>query len=587
MVKSKKESVAKVEAPLVSTTKASKKSKRDAEVDLDIKKNPKKQKKAEKKAPPPKKIETSGSSSDSEEEVKKTKKVIAKKPLSKKDGSSSEDSSEDEEPAPVKKQPEIPKKTKAESSSSEDESSSSDEEPVPAKKQPAAVKKAKEESSSSEDDESSSDEDSAPAKKQPTTTLKAAKAESSSSSEDESSSDEESAPAKKQPTAVKSVKPAAKDSSSSEDESDEDSDEESEDEKKKEPSTEKLPAATKSKSDSESSEEDSDDEESDDEKPPTKKAKVSPPKTSKQESSSDESSEEESEDEKVTPKKKDTDVEMVEAEQKSLAKEPKTPTTQTPTPQARGGSTTLFAGNLPFQLESADVENFFKEVGDIVDVRLASDPDGRSKGYGHVEFASPEAAQKALKLMNGKPLLGRDIRLSEANAKPAPRSSNADGGFQSNNRKGEGSQVKTIYVTRFDKSVSERDMRGALREHFSGCGQITRISLPCDRETGATRGMAYLDLKEEDGFNKALELNGSELGGWNIQVLEGRPRGQNADGNNGRDRFSGPRPGRAFPGRAFPGRCPPGRAPPGRDRRAPSKPSVLASAKGTKTVFDD
>lgn len=39
-------------------------------------------------------------------------------------------------------------------------------------------------------------------------------------------------------------------------------------------------------------------------------------------------------------------------------------------------------------------ENFFKEVGDIVDVRLASDPDGRSKGYGHVEFASPEAAQK-------------------------------------------------------------------------------------------------------------------------------------------------------------------------------------------------
>lgn len=92
--------------------------------------------------------------------------------------------------------------------------------------------------------------------------------------------------------------------------------------------------------------------------------------------------------------------------------------------------------------------------------------------------------------------------------------------------------------------------------------------------------MAYLDLKEEDGFNKALELNGSELGGWNIQVLEGRPRGQNADGNNGRDRFSGPRPGRAFPGRARPGRCPPGRAPPGRDRRAPSKPSVLASAKG-------
>ncbi|XP_013638663.1 PREDICTED: nucleolin 2 isoform X5 [Brassica oleracea var. oleracea] len=566
MVKSKKESVKKVEAAPVSTTKPSKKSKRDAEVDLDIKKNPKKQKKevvqAEKKAPPPKKVETSSSSSDSEEEVK-TKKAIAKKPLSKKDDSSS---SSDEEAVTVKKKPATLKKAKAESSSSDDSSSSSDEEP-------AVVKK-----DSSSEEESSSDEESVPAKKQPTTTLKAAKAESSSSSEDESSSDEESAPPKKQPTVVKSVKPAAKDSSSSEDE-------DSEDEKKKEPATKKLPAAAKTKSDS--SEEDSDDEESDDEKPPTKKAKVSPTKTSKQESSSGESSEEESEDEKVVPKKKDTDVEMAEAEQKSEAKQPKTPTTQRPTTQARGGSTTLFAGNLPFQIEKSDVENFFKEVGGIVDVRFASHPDGRLKGYGHFEFASAEAAQKALKLMNGKPLLGRTIRLSDANAKPAPRSSNADGNFQSN-RKGEGSQVKTIFVSKFDKSVAERDMRCALREHFSDCGEITRISLPCDQETGATRGMAYLDFINEDGFNKALELNGSELGGWNILVLEGKPRGWNSDGNNDGDRFTATRPGRRPPGRGTPGRSRPGRAPPGRgDRRTPSKPSVFASAEGKKIVFDD
>ncbi|XP_048612883.1 nucleolin 2 isoform X11 [Brassica napus] len=572
MVKSKKESVKKVEAAPVSTTKPSKKSKRDAEVDLDIKKKQKKEKElvqAEKKAPPPKKVETSSSSSDSEDEVR-TKKAIAKKPLSKKD----------------------------------DSSSSSDEEAVTVKKKPATLKKAKAESSSSDDSSSSSDEESVPAKKQPTTTLKAAKAESSSSSEDESSSDEESAPPKKQPTVVKSVKPAAKDSSSSEDE-------DSEDEKKKEPATKKLPAAAKTKSDS--SEEDSDDEESDDEKPPTKKvfiyfllflvtqvsgnrgklvclvmqAKVSPTKTSKQESSSGESSEEESEDEKVAPKKKDTDVEMAEAEQKSEAKQPKTPTTQRPTTQARGGSTTLFAGNLPFQIEKSDVENFFKEVGGIVDVRFASHPDGRLKGYGHFEFASAEAALKALKLMNGKPLLGRTIRLSDANAKPAPRSSNADGNFQSN-RKGEGSQVKTIFVSKFDKSVAERDMICALREHFSDCGEITRISLPCDQETGATRGMAYLDFINEDGFNKALELNGSELGGWNILVLEGKPRGWNSDGNNDGDRFTATRPGRRPPGRGIPGRSRPGRAPPGRgDRRTPSKPSVFASAEGKKIVFDD
>lgn len=39
-------------------------------------------------------------------------------------------------------------------------------------------------------------------------------------------------------------------------------------------------------------------------------------------------------------------------------------------------------------------ENFFKDAGEIVDVRFASDADGRFKGFGHVEFATVEAAQK-------------------------------------------------------------------------------------------------------------------------------------------------------------------------------------------------
>ena len=38
-------------------------------------------------------------------------------------------------------------------------------------------------------------------------------------------------------------------------------------------------------------------------------------------------------------------------------------------------------------------ENFFKDCGEVVDVRLAVDGDGRFKGFGHVEFATAEAAQ--------------------------------------------------------------------------------------------------------------------------------------------------------------------------------------------------
>jgi hypothetical protein len=39
-------------------------------------------------------------------------------------------------------------------------------------------------------------------------------------------------------------------------------------------------------------------------------------------------------------------------------------------------------------------ENLFKDCGEIVDVRLHTDREGNFKGYGHVQFATAEAAQK-------------------------------------------------------------------------------------------------------------------------------------------------------------------------------------------------
>lgn len=95
------------------------------------------------------------------------------------------------------------------------------------------------------------------------------------------------------------------------------------------------------------------------------------------------------------------------------------------TPNAESGaSNTLFVGNLAYSVTRADVyvlffieyllltilafftyltsnmvfllcrENFFKDCGEVVEVRLASNDEGLFKGFGHVEFATVEAAQK-------------------------------------------------------------------------------------------------------------------------------------------------------------------------------------------------
>ncbi|KAK1597813.1 hypothetical protein QYE76_017648, partial [Lolium multiflorum] len=77
------------------------------------------------------------------------------------------------------------------------------------------------------------------------------------------------------------------------------------------------------------------------------------------------------------------------------------------------GSRTLFMGNIPFTSKHKELEDFFEGIGQITNIRIATHPEGKSKGFSHVEFTTAEAAQKALTL-NGKELIGRPVKLDRA-----------------------------------------------------------------------------------------------------------------------------------------------------------------------------
>ena len=320
---------------------------------------------------------------------------------------------------------------------------------------------------------------------------------------------------------------------------------------------------------------------------------------SKKSSGSDDSSDEESDDDSDEEKpmktpKKDKDVEMVDAEatKKSALKTPQTPATPETT-----GSKTLFVGNLSFDVEDTDVREFFKSAGEVVDVRFASDPDGRFRGYGHVEFETHEAAKKALEL-NGQDLLNRAVRLDLARERgaytPNTRENNS---FQ----KG-GGQGTSLFVRGFDKYGDEDETRSGLQELFGPCGEITRISIPPDRENNCLKGMAFIDFSDSNGLNKAIELNGSEFGGSYLTVNESKPRESSGGfGSGGRSGGRGGRGGRDGGGRfgsggggrfggggggRFGGGGRSSGGGRGRGRGGPSK-FGMAAASGKKTTFDD
>lgn len=79
----------------------------------------------------------------------------------------------------------------------------------------------------------------------------------------------------------------------------------------------------------------------------------------------------------------------------------------------------------------------------------------------------------------------------------------------------------TIYVGNLSFRATEDDVR----EVFSEYGEVRRISLPVDRETGRMRGFAFIEMADEAGEDRAIaELDGAEWLGRPLRVSKARPR---------------------------------------------------------------
>ncbi|UFX82554.1 RNA recognition motif domain-containing protein [Candidatus Absconditicoccus praedator] len=79
---------------------------------------------------------------------------------------------------------------------------------------------------------------------------------------------------------------------------------------------------------------------------------------------------------------------------------------------------TLFVGNLPWSLRGKDLTEIFSQYGEVVFSRVILDRETRkSKGYGFVEFANLEDAEKAKEEMHEAEVNGRSIKIDYARPK--------------------------------------------------------------------------------------------------------------------------------------------------------------------------
>jgi cold-inducible RNA-binding protein len=75
----------------------------------------------------------------------------------------------------------------------------------------------------------------------------------------------------------------------------------------------------------------------------------------------------------------------------------------------------LFVGGLPFSTSNEQLRALFAETGEVASATVVTDRDtGRSRGFGFVEMATPEAADEAINRLNGRDYEGRRLQVEKA-----------------------------------------------------------------------------------------------------------------------------------------------------------------------------
>ena len=78
----------------------------------------------------------------------------------------------------------------------------------------------------------------------------------------------------------------------------------------------------------------------------------------------------------------------------------------------------IYVGNLPFTSTEADLKDAFSRHGGVASVNVITDREtGRPRGFAFVEMEDADAAQNAIRALDGTDFGGRNIRVNEAQQK--------------------------------------------------------------------------------------------------------------------------------------------------------------------------
>ncbi|KAJ3850408.1 polyadenylate binding protein [Lentinula lateritia] len=176
------------------------------------------------------------------------------------------------------------------------------------------------------------------------------------------------------------------------------------------------------------------------------------------------------------------------------------------------GQGNIFIKNLDEQIDNKALHDTFAAFGNVLSCKVATDEHGRSKGYGFVHYETAEAADGAIKAVNGmllndkKVYVGHHISRKERQSKLDEMKA----------------QFTNLYIKNLDPEVTEEEFQ----QLFEPYGKVTSAIVQRDEE-GKSRGFGFVNYESHEDAQKAVDaLHDTEQHGRKLFVSRAQKKAE-------------------------------------------------------------
>ncbi|KAK9101163.1 hypothetical protein Scep_024593 [Stephania cephalantha] len=171
------------------------------------------------------------------------------------------------------------------------------------------------------------------------------------------------------------------------------------------------------------------------------------------------------------------------------------------------GVANLFVKNLDSSIDTYGLYCMFRDFGNVITCKVSEEEDGKSKGFGFVQFDNEGSALYAIKALHGAVVHGKKLYVSKFLRKSLRESEESS---------------KHLYIKNLDHDLTEE----MLKDRFSEFGKVSSLVITKD-DRGISKGFGFINFNSAEDAKKAMEaMNGAQLGSKKVSVKRAQKKSE-------------------------------------------------------------